>query len=79
MFIKKLIWGHLGGSVSQASAISSGHDPGVAGSSPISGSPLREESASPSAPHPAHALSLSLSHSLFFSLKIKKTKKKNTV
>ena len=44
------IWvgGHLGGSVSQASALSSGRDPGVPGSSPALGSLLGGESASPS-------------------------------
>jgi len=40
--------------VSQASAFGSGHDPGFPGS-------LSGESASPSAPPPAHARSLSLS------------------
>ena len=54
--------GRLGGSVSEASAFGLGHDPGVLGSSPISGSLLSEESASPSlsAAPPARVLSLSL-------------------
>ena len=42
--------GHLGGSVGVASTFSSGHDPGVLGSSPMLGSLLSRESASPSAP-----------------------------
>ena len=41
--------GHLGGSVSEASAFSSGHDPRVLGSSLTSGSLLSGESASRSA------------------------------
>lgn len=52
--------GALGGSVSQASAFSSDHDPGVRRSSPSSGSLLHGESASsPSASLPACAFSLS--------------------
>ena len=51
--------GHLGGSVNEASASSSGHDPGVLGSSPTSGSLFSWEPASPS-PFACHALSLSL-------------------
>ena len=54
--------GHLGGSVGQASAFGSGHDPRVHGSSPALGSLLSGELASSSpfaAPH-ARALSLSL-------------------
>ena len=53
--------GHLGGSVSEASAFSSGHDLRVLGLSPSSGSLLSGESASPSAPHPPHVLSLTFS------------------
>ena len=53
------------GSVSEASTLCSGHDPGVLGLSPASGSLLSEASASPSpsasAPSPAPALALSLS------------------
>ena len=61
--------GHLGGSVSWASAFFSGHDLGVLQSSPMSGSLLSGVSAYPSplAPPasplpllPAHAFSLSL-------------------
>ena len=37
---KKL--GHLGGSIGEASAFCSGHDPRVLGSSPVLGSPLSE-------------------------------------
>jgi len=56
-------WGHLGGSVSYASAFGSGHDLRVLGSSPMLGSLLSGESASPSlsASPPAYVLSLSLS------------------
>ena len=51
----------LGGSVHEASAFSSGHDPGVQRMSPLSGSLLSEEAASPSlsAVPPACALSYS--------------------
>ena len=51
------------------SAFSSGHDPGVLGSSAVPGSLLRREPASPSSP-PAYARSLSLSLSLSPPLKI---------
>ena len=44
--------GHLGGSVGEASAFGSGHDPGVLGWSPMSGSPLSGKSASPSPSEP---------------------------
>ena len=44
------VCGCLGGSIGEASAFSSGHDPGVLGSSPLSGSLLSGESAPPSAP-----------------------------
>ena len=44
------------------SALGSGHDSGVLGSNPASGSLLSGESASPSAPSLAHAHSLSLSN-----------------
>ena len=52
---------HLSGSIGEASAFGSGHDPRVLGSSPTSGSLLSRESASlsPCAPPPACALSLS--------------------
>jgi len=62
----------VGGSVSQGFALGSGHDLGVPGSSPVSGSPPSRESASPSALHPARALALSLSQII----KILKKKKK---
>ena len=39
--------GHLGGSVGLASALGSGHNPGVLGSSPTSGFLLSGEPASP--------------------------------
>ena len=58
----------MGGSVGEVSAFGSGHDPGVLGSSPASGSLLDEElaflSPSPSEPSPPLMLSLSLSLSL---------------
>jgi len=56
--------GRLGGSVGQVTAFGSGHDPGVPGSSPTSGSLLSRESASLSDPPPSHALSLYLILSL---------------
>ena len=62
--VKIPIAGHLGASVGWASALGSGRDPGVLGSSPVSGFLLSREPASPSAPNPAHAFSLSLSLSL---------------
>ena len=46
--IKHTAQGRLGGSVGEVSAFGSGHDPGVVGSSPVSGSLLSGESASPS-------------------------------
>ena len=54
-------WWHLGGSVGEASASSSGRDPGVLGLSPTSSSQLSGESPSPSpsAAPPAYALSVS--------------------
>jgi len=55
--------GRLGGSVGWATAFGSGHDPGVPGSSPTSGSLLSGESASPSDSLPSHALPHSLSGS----------------
>ena len=62
---KLKIVGQLDGSVGEASAFSSGHDPSVLGSSSISGSLLIGESASPLSPPPhmlarARALSLCL-------------------
>ena len=57
---------HLGSSVSWASAFGSGHDPGVPGLNPVSGSLFFRKSAFPSLsePSPAYDLSLSLSLSL---------------
>ena len=63
-FVKiKISLRRLGGSVGLVSASSSGHDPGVLGSSPSLGFLLSQESAfpSPSAALPATGLSLSLS------------------
>ena len=62
IFKKCNTWGYLGGSVSEASAFGSGHDLRVLGWSPVSGSLLSGESASPSPsdPPPAHACSLAL-------------------
>ena len=60
--LKMTVEGRLGGPVGWATAFGSGHDPGVPGSSPASGSLLGGESASPSAPPPSHVLALS--HSL---------------
>ena len=68
LLIKNTSEGLLSGSVSEASDLDSGHDPGVLGSIPMSGSLLsgKPASASPSAsafaaaPPPAHALALSL-------------------
>ena len=54
--------GHLGGSVGAASAFGSGHDPGVLGSSPPSGSLHIGESASPSPSASPCSCSLSLSN-----------------
>ena len=59
--INNFLRGHLGGSVSYASAFGLGHDPRVLGSSPALGSLLSGESASPSA---CVSASLSLSVSL---------------
>ena len=69
--------GRLGGSVSQASAFSSGHDPRVLGLSPASGSFLGRESASPSAYRSPCLCFLSLSLSLTnkWNLKNKQTNK----
>ena len=53
--------GRLGGSVGWTTVFGSGHDPGVPGSSPTSGSQLHGESASPSDLLLAHALSHCLS------------------
>ena len=53
--------GHLCGSVNEASAFDSGHDPRALGLNPTLSSLLSRESASPSpsaAPLPAHAFSL---------------------
>ena len=60
----------MGGSVSEVSAFGSGHDPGVLGLSPASGSLLSAESASPSASAIPliYALWLALSFSLSLSL-----------
>ena len=61
-FKKRFPAGHLGGSVGGASAFSSGYDPGVLGSSPVWGSLLSGEPASPSLPAPpllVHSPSLS--------------------
>jgi len=55
---------HLGGSVGWVSAFGSGRGPGVLEWSPISGSLLGGESASPSAPHLMLSCVLSLSLSL---------------
>ena len=57
--------GRLDGSADEASVFSSGHDSEDLGSSPESGSLLSGESASASAPHPAHALSLTLKSQVF--------------
>ena len=57
-FFKEHFLGRLGGQL-VVSAFSSGHDIRVLGFSPTWGSLLHEESASPSAPPPACALSLS--------------------
>ena len=56
---KKTATGRLSGSVGEASALGSGHDLKVLGSSPESGSLLSGESVcpSPSTPPPTHALS----------------------
>ena len=65
--LKRNQGGRLGGSVGQASAFGSGHDPGVLGLSPELGSLLSGDSASPSASALpllmcAHTCALSLSH-----------------
>ena len=57
--VGRLFLGRPGGSVCWASAFSSGHDLGILRWSPTSDSLHRGEPASPSAPLPAHALSLS--------------------
>ena len=64
--LKIILLGHLGGSVDEVSAFSSGHDLGVLGWSPMSGSLTSGESpspsSSPSALNPMHACSLSPSN-----------------
>ena len=67
----KFMAGRLGGSVGEASAFGSGHDPGVPGLSPVSGFQLSGESATPFGPPP-----LVLALSLILSLKYIKSLKK---
>ena len=59
------VGGHLGGSVGEVSAFSSGHDLRILGSSPMSGSLISRESLV-SLPLPPLVLSPSLVNKIFF-------------